>query len=155
MEAEVPLLVAVTALPGADGMAATAAAVGVAVARLGGRAPLGVVVVHPHSGSRPRPTLVSSAAARDLESRLRTDVPAVARGAICAVSVAEESLPDAIDCCRASGAAAVVVHGEPAMWRELIGTGEVGGAVLRADARASRALTALAARELISAGTST
>ena len=86
MEAEAPLLVAVTSLPGAAGGAATAAAVGVAVARMGAREPLGVVVVDTESSSRPRPTLVSSAAARGLESRLRTDLPAVARGAICAVT---------------------------------------------------------------------
>ena len=155
MEAEAPLLVAVTSLPGAAGGAATAAAVGVAVARIDGREPLGVVVVDTESGSRPRPTLVSSTAARSLESRLRMDLPAVARGAICAVTATKESLPDAIDICRESGAATVVVHGEPALWRELVDTGEVGAAVLRADTKASRPLTALAARDLISAGTPT
>jgi LAS superfamily LD-carboxypeptidase LdcB len=41
------------------------------------------------------------------------------------------------------------------VWRELIDTGEIGAAVLRADTKASRALAALAARELISAGTPT
>ncbi len=155
MEAEAPLLVAVTSLPGAAGGAATAAAVGVAVARMGAREPLGVVVVDTESSSRPRPTLVSSAAARGLESRLRTDLPAVARGAICAVTATKESLPDAIDICRESGAATVVVHGEPALWRELVDTGEIDAAVIRADTKASRPLTALAARDLISAGTPT
>ena len=150
-----PLLVAVTALPGADGGAASAAAVGVAIARTGAQEPLGVVVMETGSGSRLRPTLVSSGAARALESTLRTDLPAVARGALCCVMAAAESLPEAIDVCRSSGAAAVVIHGEPDLWRDLIDTGEVGGAVLRADATESRPLVAISARELIAAGTPT
>ncbi len=86
MEAEAPLLVAVTSLPGADGGVATAAAVGVALARSGAaREPLGVVVINAELESRQRPTLVSSAPARALEASLRTDLPAVARGTLCVV----------------------------------------------------------------------
>ena len=118
---------------------------GVAIARTGASEPLGVVVLDAESGSRPRPTLVSSGAARSLESRLRLDLPAVARGAICAVGATEESLPEAIDLCRDSGAAAVVSNAEPTTWREILDGGAVGAAVLRADAKAARALTALAA----------
>ncbi len=155
MAAEKAILVAATALPGAGGVAATAAAVGVAIARTGASEPLGVIVLDAESGSRPRPTLVSSGAARRLESRLRLDLPAVARGAICAVGATDESLPDAIDLCRDSGAAAVVLNAEPTTWREILDGGAVGAAVLRADAKAARALTALAAGELIRAGTPT
>src|SRR5687767_156605 len=131
------LVVAVTALPGADGAAATAAAVGVALARVGAPEPAGVVVLDAVSGSRLRPTLVSSAAARDLESKLCADLSAVARGAICAVNATVESLPHVIDSCRGSGAEAVVVNGEPVVWRDLVDTCEVSGAVLRADAKAA------------------
>jgi LAS superfamily LD-carboxypeptidase LdcB len=151
MTAEDALLVAVTSLPGADGGSATAAAVGVALARTGADEPRGVVVVDDEQAAK-RPTLVSSGCARELESLLRTDMPAVARGTLCAVRAGGDELAETIDACRAAGAVAVVVHAPPDLWRELVDTGGVDAVVLRADAKESRALTALAARELISAG---
>jgi Transglycosylase SLT domain/D-alanyl-D-alanine carboxypeptidase len=155
MHADSPVVVAATALPGADGGSAVAAAVGVAIARTSASEPLAVIVLDADSTPRPRPTLVSSGSARALESRLRGDLPAVARGAICAVAATRAALPDALEACRASGAAAIVVHGEPVVWRGLVDEGEMNAAVLRADASAAPALTALAARELIGAGTTT
>ena len=50
--------------------------------------------------------------------------------------------------CGLHGAAAVVVRSDPETWRELVDTGEVGAAVLRADTKASRPLTALVTRDL-------
>ena len=154
MGADGPLLVAATALPGAEGGAAAASAVGVAISRLGAGEPLGVVVID-HERSSGRPTLVSTGAARELESRLRPELAAVARGALCAVSAQGDELPGAIAACRSAGAAAVVVHAPPATWRELVDAGEVGAAVVRADVERSRPLTALAARELIAADIAT
>ena len=155
MTAEPPRLVAVTALSGATGGPATAAAVGVALARAGAEEPLGVIVLDGEAGPRRRPTLVSSGAARALESQLGTDVQAAARGALCAVSAPEGELAGALERCRSSGAAALVVYAPPSAWRELVDGGEIAGAVLRADAKASRPLTGLAARELISSGVAT
>jgi Transglycosylase SLT domain/D-alanyl-D-alanine carboxypeptidase len=156
MEAEAPLLVAVTSLPGAVGGAATAAAVGVALARSGASSePLGVVLIDAESASRPRPTLVSSAPARALEASLQVDLPAVARGTLCTVTAAGNNLPEAIEMCGLHGAGAVVVRSDPETWRELVDTGEVVAAVLRADTKASRPLTALVTRDLIASGIST
>ena len=152
MTAERTLVVAVTSLPGAQGGSATAAAVGVALARAAGAAPLGVIVLDQASSLRRRPTLVSSAPARELEAELAAEVPAAARGAVCAVGAADADLPVALEVCRAAGARAVVVHAQAPAWRELVDSGEAGAAVLRADAREARPLTALAARELIQSG---
>ncbi|MEJ7876930.1 MAG: hypothetical protein WKF62_09735, partial [Solirubrobacterales bacterium] len=71
MEADGTRLVAVTTLPGSDGGLAAAAAIGVAIARCKAQDPEGVVLLDPASGVRKRPTLVSSSAARSLESELR------------------------------------------------------------------------------------
>ena len=150
--AEHPLLVAVTALPGSQGGSATAAALGVAVARSGAKEPLGVVVFDAEAEGRRRPTLVSSAPARELESRLAGAVPAVARGTVCSVTATGSHLADTLDLCRAADASAVVIHARPRLWRELIDTGEPDAAVLRADSRTAPSLTALAARDLIAQG---
>lgn len=150
--AEEPLLVAVTSLPGCAGGPATAAALGVAVARSGEEEPLGVILVDLDTEGRRRPTLVSSGSARALESRLAGAVPAVARGTLCAVSASEGHLADTLDLCRSAGAAAIVVHARAELWRELIDQGEAGAAVLRADAHVSLPLTAMAAGDLIRAG---
>ena len=147
-----PRLVAVTALAGAEGGLATAAALGVAVARRGVDEPLGVVLVDPTSGVTRRPTLVSAGAARLLESELRDVVPAAARGALCTVSTDEWGLDGALEACRESRAAAVVVHAPPQRWRQLVDEGEADAAVIRADATQDRSLIAIAARELIATG---
>jgi len=149
------MLVAVTSLPGCGGGPATAAAIGVALARSGGAEPRGVVLVDSQAESRRRPTLVSSVPARELESRLAAAVPAVARGTLCAVAVSERHLADTLDLCRAACASSLVVHVRPELWRELIDGDEADAAVLRADPRAARSLTAMAASDLISAGVPT
>ncbi|MDQ3729362.1 MAG: M15 family metallopeptidase, partial [Actinomycetota bacterium] len=152
MGADEPRLVAVTTLPGSDGGLATAAAIGVALARCGATEPEGVVLVDPDSGVRRRPTLVSSSAARSLESELRDVVPASARGTLCVVSVPAAELCETLEACRESRASAVVVHAEPERWRELVDEGGVDAVVLRADASNERSLLAIAARELIAGG---
>ena len=149
-----PRLIAVTALPGTDGGLATAAAVAVAAARRGGAQPQGVVLAEVSAASvRRRPTLVSSAAARTLETALRGNLPAAARGALAWVVLdPADDWKDWLDLCCASGPAVVVVHAAPELWRELVEADEADAAVLRADVGTARALAALAAIELIREG---
>jgi hypothetical protein len=147
-----PLVVAATALPGSSGSQATAAAVGVALARMGDGEPRGVVVVDVAEEVRQRPTLVSSGAARELESRLAAALPAAARGVLCATAVSEAHLADALDLCRVSGADSIVVAAPPGVWRELIDAGEAEAGVIRADVERSRPLLALAVRDLTARG---
>ncbi len=150
--AEGATLLAVTALPGSRGGSATAAALGVAMARSAGGESLGVVVLDTEAEGRRRPTLVSSGSARELESRLAGALPAAARGALCSVTAAEAHLADALDLCRAAGASSVVIHARPGVWRELVDSGEADAAVLRADVASERSLTAMAAHDLIAQG---
>ncbi len=149
-------LVAVTALPGSEGGLATAAAVGVAIARSLSPEPAPVIVLNLEEGARKRPTLVSSRAARGLESYLRGALPAVARGLLCWADLPPGAdAGEALAVCRASSAAAVVVHAAPDTWRELVDEGGVDAAVLRSDAQAGRAMAALAAHDLIAGGVPT
>jgi len=150
-----PRLLAVTTLPGSEGGVATAAALGVAIARRGADEPLGVVLIDLDSGVSRRPTLVSSASARSLESELRDVVPAAARGTLCAVTAREPDLDQALADCRESRAAAVVVLASPPRWRDLVDGGEVDAVVIRGDVGRDRPLVALAARELIASGVPT
>lgn len=146
-------LVACTALPGADGGPASAAALAVAAARRPGAPPAGIVMAQLAAGVKRRPTLVSSAAARALEATLRGELPAAARGALCWVGLdPAEGWREELALCRAAGADAVVVYSEPAAWRELIDEMDADAAVLRAELPSDRALAALAAIELIRAG---
>lgn len=148
-------LVAATSLPGADGGLATAAAVAVAAARRGGDQPRGVVLaeVSAAGSRRRRPTLVSSAAARTLETALRGNVSAAARGALAWVALdPAHEWRDELDFCRSSGPAVVVVHALPELWRELVEAKEAGAAVLQADVASAKPLAALAAIELIGHG---
>ena len=118
--------------------------------------PLGVVVVDAESGSRPRPTLVSSAAARGLGVQAPHGPPGRGprrhlRGQRHRGVASRRQSTSAEHRARPQSSSTA----SPARWRELVDAGEVGAAVLRADAKASRPLTALAARDLISAGTPT
>ena len=152
---DAPNLVAVTSLPGCDGGPAAAAAAGVAIARTRGKDPRGVVFIDGSSDTRRRPTRVSSAAARTLEAELGDVTPAAARGLLCSIAPTEDAWCEVIAACRESAAEAVVAYLPPARWRELVDSGEVDAAVLRADLRTERALTAIAARELIANGLTT
>jgi hypothetical protein len=112
-------------------------------------------------GRAPRPTLVASAGARELEERLAVHLPqsrAASRGQICHLAVGDdpvgfEGIRAALPLVRDSVA---VVHLSPARLRGALTETGIGPAavLLRADLPSDRALTALAARELIDRGLS-
>ncbi len=145
-------LIAVTALPGAGGGVAVAAALAVAAARRS-TTPDGVVLCEV-GGTVRRPTLVSSTAARGLESRLRGEVRAAARGAVCWVGLGADAWREELELCRDAGASLVVAFLEPGRWRELVGDPDAGarGAVVRADLPGGRALAGLVAADLRRSG---
>lgn len=111
-------------------------------------------------GRAPRPTLLASAAAQQLEERLAAHLPrfrAAARGQVCHLAVP----PDATGLEAASAAVTVargelsVVHLPPELLQEGA-AGERGlrpsGVLLRADLGRDRALVAFVARDLIQRG---
>lgn len=147
--------VLVTAVGGAEGARPAAAALACAGAAAG-RAALLVDV----EGRPPRPTLLATAAARELEQRLAAHLPGArvaARGEICQLAV--EATPAGFE--QAAGALSVVreaprsIH-VPAPGAQPLLDGELGalltGALLRADLPAGRALASLLARDLIGRG---
>lgn len=111
-------------------------------------------------GRPPRPTLLASAAARELEQRLRGHLPGArvaARGLTCHLGAAADR-----EGLEAAAAAATVARGGLAVvslpavaLRALLDQGagpRLSGALLRADLGSDRALTALVGRELIARG---
>jgi hypothetical protein len=110
-------------------------------------------------GRPPRPTLVASAAARELEERLAVHLPdlrAASRGQTCHLAVPAEEAPferarAALPLVRDSVA---VVHLPPALLQPALAETSLDatGALLRADLAADRALTALAVRDLLHRG---
>jgi hypothetical protein len=110
-------------------------------------------------GRMPRPTLVASAGARELEERLAVHLPqlrAASRGQTCHLAVADEpqgfeSVCAALPLVRNSVAA---IHlPPPRLQAALADTGiRFTGALLRADLDADRALTALVVRDLVARG---
>lgn len=111
-------------------------------------------------GRAPRPTLLASAAARQLEERVAAHIPqarVAARGQVCHVAVPADA--DGLDIAAAAAAVArgglAVVHVPP----QLLQTAASGdprlqpsGVLLRADLTKDRALVALAARDLLAQG---
>jgi len=110
-------------------------------------------------GRSPRPTLLASAGARELEERLAAHLPdlrAASRGQICQLAVGEdppdlESVRAALPLARDSVA---VLHAAPVLFHELLDAPgiEPTAILLRADLPADRALAALAVREPIARG---
>jgi hypothetical protein len=110
-------------------------------------------------GSAPRPTLVATAGARRLEERLAAHIPDAAiasRGRMCHLQLPPdpegiERLTAALPLVRES---AGIVHLPPRLLRPALEEPGVRStaALLRADLAGDRALTALAARDLVSAG---
>ncbi len=143
--------VVVTAVDGAEGSSAAAAALACAGAD-GERAPLLVDL----GGRPPRPTLVASAAARALEERLAAHLPATrvaARGQLCqlAPSADAEGFATAAAAVTVARGAFAVVHVPPAELQALLAdpaAPRFSGALLRADVGAERPLLALLARDL-------
>lgn len=110
-------------------------------------------------GRPPRPTLIASAAAQQLEGRLKVQLPdvrAAARGQVCHLAVPAdrdelELVASAATTAREGG---VVVHLPPALIHEALAEfgGQVSGVLLRADLHADRALVALTVRGLLDRG---
>jgi hypothetical protein len=113
-------------------------------------------------GRAPRPTLIASAAARQLEERLAAHLPesrVAARGQVCHLAVLAE--PEGLDL--ASTAATVardsgaVLHLPPGLLQEALAHPGLrpAGVLLRADLGSDRALVAMAVRELLACGLAT
>lgn len=110
-------------------------------------------------GRPPRPSLLATAAARELEERLAVHLPeagAASRGAICLLKLPADAdglarLPAALALVRDSAA---VVHLPPALLQPALAGSGIGptAALLRADLGDDRALAALAARDLLDRG---
>jgi hypothetical protein len=140
----------------ATGSEALAAGLAAVAASIGGEGLLASLA----SARRPRPTIVASAAARDLEERLAGSVPGtdpVARGNVCQLAVPGDR--DGIEGLAAAAAASSedalwALHAPPHVFRLLVDyPGFVRRvAVLRADLDADLALTALAVGELLAEG---
>jgi hypothetical protein len=143
--------VVVTAVGRAEGSRPAAAALACAGADVD-RATLLVDV----AGRPPRPTLLASTAARDLEERLAGHLPRVrvaARGQVCHLAVAAD--PEGFEAAAAAVTVArgslAVVHAPPQSLQALLGErlgARLTGALLRADIASDRPLLALAARDL-------
>jgi hypothetical protein len=110
-------------------------------------------------GRAPRPALIATAAARQLEERLAAHLPAAgvaSRGRICQLKLPPdpegiEQIPAALPIARGSAA---VVHLPPRLLQPALAEARIRptAALLRADLAADRALAALAARDLIERG---
>lgn len=149
-------VVLVTAAGRASGSRAAAAALACA-----GSEPDRAGLLVDVGGRPPRPTLIASAGARELEERLAIHLPmarAAARGQTCHLAVpaedsAFESVAAALPLVRDSIAA---IHLPPNLFRDALEVPGLAssGALLRADLPADRALTALAVRDLTARGLS-
>ncbi len=135
----------------ADGSAPAAAALACA----GAEPDRAALLVDLSGGRAPRPTLVASSAARELEERLAAHLPeagVASRGQICHLSLpADESGVEQVAGAVAIGQGSVcVLHLPPRLLQPALGAGGIRptAALLRADLDHDRALTALAVGEL-------
>jgi hypothetical protein len=147
----------VTAVGAASGSKAAAAALACA-----GSEPDRPGLLIDIGGRAPRPTLVASAAARELEERLAVHLPrlrAASRGQACHLAVA--NAPEAFESVRAAlplvRDSVAVVHLPPARLQDALADSGIRptAVMLRADLEKDRALTALAVRDLIGRGVRT
>lgn len=150
-------IVVVAAVGEAEGSRAAAAALCCAAADVDTAALLVDV-----GGRPPRPTLLASAAAQDLEERLTAHLPhlrAAARGQVCHLAVPPDA--DGLDAAAAAVTSArggaAVLHVQPELLQEVltIGSLRASGVLLRADLDSDRALVALTARDLLARGLAT
>lgn len=149
-------LVLVTALGRASGSEAAAAALACA-----GSEPDRPGLLVDVDGRPPRPTLLASAGARELEERLAAHLPhlrAASRGQICRLSLSGDPLD--LECLRGALAmvrdSIAVVHLTPDRFRGALDVSglEATGVLVRADLDSDRALAALAVGDLVERGTS-
>lgn len=147
--------VAVAAVGEAEGSRGAAAALACA----GADVDLATLLVEV-GGKPPRPTLLASTAARQLEERLVAHLPRTrlaARGQVChlAVSADAEGLDAASAAVTVARGALAVLHMPPALLRlaldERLGP-KLSGVLLRADLAADRPLVALIVRDLMAQG---
>jgi hypothetical protein len=146
--------VAVTAVGRAEGARGAAAALACAGADLD-RVALLVDV----GGRPPRPTLLTSAAARGLEERLAAHLPesrAATRGRICQLTVpaGAEGFEAAAAAVTVARGALAVLHLPPDQLQPLLAAHapRLSGALVCANLTEDRALTALVARDLLARG---
>lgn len=141
----------VTAVGDAEGSRGAAAALACAVAD-----PDTATLLVDVGGRAPRPTLIASAAARQLEDRLQAHLPeakVAARGQVCHLAVPAES--EGLELASAAATAAresgAVFHLPPELLHEVLDRTACcpSGVLLRADLADDRALVALAVRDLI------
>jgi len=147
-------LILVAAVGEAEGSWGAAAALACASAEVDS-APLLIDV----GGRTPRPTLIASAAAQRLESRLKAQLPdarVAARGQVChfAVGADPDELEMAVSAAATARESSVVVHVPPQLLSEALVRfdAQASAVLLRADLRSDRSLVALAVRDLIERG---
>jgi hypothetical protein len=147
-DAPTVLVTAVGAAEGARPAAAALACAGADVDR--------ATLLVDFGGRPPRPTLLTSVAARKLEERLAAHLPSVrvaARGQLCQIAVAADAagLEAALAAVTVARGALAALHLPPPAVQPLLreGLGErLSGALLRADLERDRALLALVVRDL-------
>jgi hypothetical protein len=147
-------VVLVTGVGGAAGSKAAAAALACAAS---GADRAGLLVDIP-DGRPPRPALIATAAARELEERLVGHLPnagVASRGQTCHLALDPDTVIDGIG--RALPLAresAGVIHLPPHLLQPVLDEASISpsAALLRADLQEDRALTALAARDLAQRG---
>jgi hypothetical protein len=148
-------VVLVTEVGGASGAGAVAAALACAASEPDRAA----LLIELAAGRAPQPTPVASTSARELEERLVAHLPeagVASRGHLCRLRLPAdrdgvERISTALPLARETAA---IVHLPPPLLRALLEEPRVGptAALLRADLAADRALTALAARDLLARG---
>jgi len=145
----------VTAVGDASGTRAAAAALACA----GSEPDRAGLMIELAAGRTPRPSLVATAAARELEERLAVHLPeagVASRGQLCQLKLPPgpegiERIAAALPIVRGSAA---VIHLPPRLLQPALAAARIRptAALLRADLAEDRALAALAARDLIDRG---
>lgn len=147
--------IVVTAVGEAEGSRGAAAALACA----GAEADVATLLVDV-GGRAPRPALLASAAAQELEARLAAHLPnarVAARGQVCHLSVpaAPEGLEATSAAVSVARGAPAVIHSSPKLLQAVL-SGDSGlrpsGVLLRADLADDRPLAALAVRGLVAQG---
>lgn len=155
MTAADPLAAAATVLVTAVGGAEGARPAAAALACAGASSDRATLLVD-FGGRPPRPTLLTSVAARQLEERLAAHLPqtrVAARGQICQIAVGVDAagLEAGLSAVTVVRGALAALYAPPALVRGLLEEGlgsRLSGVLLRADLAADRALTAMVVRDL-------